>query len=123
MTALTGTVKLALQSYSAALAAVSYSSRFALGIWYPPEAWHAVRNAGWRGKYVSPTDSDVVVWIALGSLNEAEHEGTLLCSSAPCSGADRTGLRGVAYGRCTGRSVSCSALNGVVRDAACRHGT
>ena len=82
MTALTGTVKLALQSYSAALAAVSYSSRFALGIWYRPEAWHAVRIAGWRGKYVSPTDSDVVVWIALGSLNEAEHDGTLLCSSA-----------------------------------------
>jgi renalase len=45
---------------------VSYSSRWALGLYYPTEAWKAIEAVPWVGKYTQKED-DAIVWVSLES--------------------------------------------------------
>jgi len=62
----------ALMPYKDDLEKVSYSSRFAMGVYYSVDAWAALKSVAWSGKYFTPADSDVIVWI---SINGLDHMG------------------------------------------------
>jgi renalase len=72
--ALEGSVQESLTPFKADLQNVSYSSRYALGVYYPVEAWTSLGSIAWRGKYFSPSDSDVIVWMSINNLNVAPTE-------------------------------------------------
>lgn len=72
---LLGNVQQTLQPYVDDLKAVSYSARYALGLYYPPEAWAALGEVAWSGKYFSPNDSDVIVWVSVSNLETSRTAG------------------------------------------------
>ena len=53
-------------SISDKLKQVNYSSRWALGLYYPSEAWNAVESVPWVGRYTQEED-DAIVWVSLES--------------------------------------------------------
>ena len=46
---------------------VQYSSRWALGLYYPYNAWPALDDAGWSARYVTRLEDDALVWLSLES--------------------------------------------------------
>merc|ERR1711871_673172 len=46
---------------------VKYSSRWALGFYYPYEAWHAVEDLDWSARYVTRGEDDALVWLSVES--------------------------------------------------------
>jgi len=66
---LNGSVQEALEPHKEELEKVSYSSRYALGLHYPVEAWEKLQSVPWSGKYFTPDASDVIVWVSISGLD------------------------------------------------------
>jgi len=66
---LTGSIQEVLEPHKAELEKVSYSSRFALGLYYSVDAWERLQSVAWSGKYFMPDASDVIVWVSLRGLD------------------------------------------------------
>lgn len=85
---LEGTVQDSLGPYKSDLEKVSYSSRFAMGLCYSSDAWAALEKVAWSGKYFSPSDSDVIVWISISGL---DHTGDVPRASTPAGQEQQQG--------------------------------
>jgi len=63
MLQLQGDISELLQQHHTDLEAVQYSSRWALAVYYPPEAWNALVDVEWSTKYIG--DCDVLRYISI----------------------------------------------------------
>merc|ERR1712150_464644 len=66
---LMGVIQEVLEPHKAELEKVSYSSRYALGLYYSVDAWERLQSVAWSGKYFMPDASDVIVWVSLSGLD------------------------------------------------------
>ena len=55
---------------------VQFSSRWALGIYYPFNAWPAIEQAPWVARYVRKDEDDALVWLSLESKKRGFLEGS-----------------------------------------------
>merc|ERR1711871_1188440 len=46
---------------------VQYSSRYAMGLYYPPEVWPVLEALPWAARYIRKEEDDVLVFISFES--------------------------------------------------------